>query len=95
MEFKPGHRFFCLPVEVDIEDHMQMLQWGNDNVYAHTVLPLTTDEVEYYHSLCLWYFIAEQTGYYLLGPGEDVSLHDVKTIQKVYNAFLNSVSDLA
>lgn len=50
MSYEPSYRFFCLPVDVDIDDYMEMLRWGNDNLEADTVLPLTTDEVEYYHA---------------------------------------------
>lgn len=88
MKYEPVYRFYCLPVDVDIEDYVEMLRWGNDNLEADTVLPLTTDEVEYYHALGLWYMIAEQTGK-LLEPGEDDTIHDVETIQKVYDAFLS------
>ncbi len=88
MSYEPNYRFFCLPVDVDIDDYLEMLRWGNDNVNTDTVLPLTTDEVEYYHAQGLWYMIAEQTGE-LLEPGEDDSIHDVETIQKVYDTFLS------
>ena len=89
MKYEPNYRFFCLPAELDIEDYMEVLQWGNDNLKANTVLPLTTDEVEYYHAQGLWHIISEQTDNYLLGPSEDDSIHDVETIQKVYDAFLD------
>ena len=88
MNYEPVYRFYCLPTNINIDDYVAMLQWGNDNLEADTVLPLTTDEVEYYHAQGLWYMIAEQTGE-LLEPGEDDSIHDIETIEKVYDAFLN------
>lgn len=88
MSYEPNYRFFCLPVDVNIDDYVETIDWGNDNLEADTVLPLTTNEVEYYHAQGLWHTISEQTGE-LLEPSEDDSIHDIETIEKVYDAFLN------
>ena len=39
MKYEPNYRFFCLPAELDIEDYMEVLQWGNDNLKANTEPP--------------------------------------------------------
>lgn len=88
MNNEPRYRFFCLPTDIDINDYVETIDWGNSNPQAHTVLPLTLNDVEYYQEINLWYIISEQTDNYLLGPSEDDSIHDIETIQKVYDAFV-------
>ena len=44
MSYEPNYRFFCLPVDVNIDDYVETIDWGNDNLEADTVLPLTTDD---------------------------------------------------
>lgn len=90
MKYEPNNRFFCLPIDINIDDYGEILDWGYENPQANTVLPLTNAELDYYQEIGLWYMIAEQTGYYLLGPGENDSIHDMEIIEKVYNAFLQS-----
>lgn len=89
MSYEPSYRFFCLPIDVAIDDYVETIDWGNDNPQANTVLPLTLKDVEYYQEINLWHIISEQTDNYLLGPSEDDSIHDIETIEKVYDAFLN------
>ncbi|MBE0407787.1 DNA mimic protein [Psychrobacter sp. FME5] len=47
------YRFFCLPNDINIDDYVETIDWGNNNLQANTVLPLTVKNVEYYQEINL------------------------------------------
>ena len=30
MSYEPSYRFFCLPVDVNIDDYVETIDWGNE-----------------------------------------------------------------
>lgn len=90
MNKTPEYCFFCLPADINIDDYSEMLQWGYNHSEAATVLPLTQEQLDYYHEVGLWDLMSEHTDY-MIGPSDSNVIFD-EEIQNIRNAIVKEVA---
>lgn len=82
---------FCLDESVYLnDDYLQMIDWVYQHPNSDTVLMLSEQTVADYAQKGLWYLIAQETDYWLLGSWEDDWIFDFDVMTAIIQALEHS-----